>query len=595
MDVMDPIDRLQSLTKGGFPPKKKGGDSDDGEYDRGYDDRDSDKPRDADNDGKPDEEKDEQGSDDSEEEGGSEGADEEEGSEEGDDSEGDEEEGEEGDGDEDPGSLFDDGDGDEPEEGEAAGPDGSLQELVQKIASAEKDFYAARGMHGGGHHSEHTAMEVFHKLVRKLVKKVGMANGMDEGGENDGELPPPDDGKGKPFKGKPGADEKAGGDPDAKPPAFGKDDDSDEEDDDDEPTMKSFASMDLGVLLDESKPFNQMIEMQKAGWWPVVPKAERMAKAKAAACQATPGFPDDWEDANGNDGSFLDWGKIIGPHAKEGGGSVPTVQPTPTDTAAGFINDDDPMNSGDFIDWENVLKSEAEAPTMRKSDSMIAGYKAQAAEADYVVAPTGLPVRRQAPIAQPEPMMKSVSYAEVVDTQVDAIDALVKGAKPAAPVPPQPEAPAGLVGEIAALRKGYAATLVPVAPEAHQPARHEAAAPAWQPDFDMYGRPLPKAVRKAEESTYVPPTGMQWMGDNPDANVGIRREVAPMQKAAFIDDTANPMRVLRETQRDLHKAQWGIVDPIAKANMSATCPIHSVDISKASMLTHKYLSCTCGK
>jgi hypothetical protein len=55
---------------------------------------------------------------------------------------------------------------------EAGGMDPQTVDLVEQLAAAEKDFYAAKGMHGPDHHKAEMAMEVFHKLVRKLAKQV---------------------------------------------------------------------------------------------------------------------------------------------------------------------------------------------------------------------------------------------------------------------------------------------------------------------------------------------------------------------------------------------------------------------------------------
>lgn len=74
----------------------------------------------------------------------------------------------------------DDGSGDDDEsDGPPMGQDGQqpgggdVAGLVQQIAAAEEDFYAARGAHGDGHHRTDAAMETLHKLMRKLVRQVG--------------------------------------------------------------------------------------------------------------------------------------------------------------------------------------------------------------------------------------------------------------------------------------------------------------------------------------------------------------------------------------------------------------------------------------
>lgn len=55
----------------------------------------------------------------------------------------------------------------------APGQGGAVQQIVAQLADAEKEFYAAKGLHGAGHHQAEAAMSAFHKLVRKLVRTVG--------------------------------------------------------------------------------------------------------------------------------------------------------------------------------------------------------------------------------------------------------------------------------------------------------------------------------------------------------------------------------------------------------------------------------------
>jgi len=95
-----------------------------------------------------------------------------------------------------------DGGGFAPEEemAGAGGADAATVDLVEQLAAAEKDFYAAKGMHGTDHHKAELAMETFHKLVRKLAKQVhpgvgkgvppveenGDASGVPNGGDGGG-------------------------------------------------------------------------------------------------------------------------------------------------------------------------------------------------------------------------------------------------------------------------------------------------------------------------------------------------------------------------------------------------------------------------
>jgi hypothetical protein len=92
----------------------------------------------------------------------------------------------------------------EEEDGEVApGIDPALAKVVDDIASAEKDFYAARGMHGPDHHKAELAMETFHKLVRKLAKIVHPEVGRDGGAAANGMNGngPPMNGDGPPMNG----------------------------------------------------------------------------------------------------------------------------------------------------------------------------------------------------------------------------------------------------------------------------------------------------------------------------------------------------------------------------------------------------------
>lgn len=157
-----------------------------------------------------------------------------------------------GDGDElDDGDMGPEGDDgmDAPDEGdmgpEDAPEDGDLgddpQSLIQQIADAERDYYAAKGFHGPQHHNAMALLDTYHKLVRKLVRAVqGGQGGQGAQGpgdeeqvdEQDVEMEPDDqdaDGDGTPDDQDVDADgdgqKDTGAEDDqasAKPPAFGK-------------------------------------------------------------------------------------------------------------------------------------------------------------------------------------------------------------------------------------------------------------------------------------------------------------------------------------------------------------------------------------
>ncbi len=83
-----------------------------------------------------------------------------------------------GDGDEDPDAEpgeGDEGDGDAPMAASGADSEDPLT-LIQQLADAERDYYAAKGFHGPQHHNSMALLDVYHKIVRKLVRAVG-ANG----------------------------------------------------------------------------------------------------------------------------------------------------------------------------------------------------------------------------------------------------------------------------------------------------------------------------------------------------------------------------------------------------------------------------------
>ena len=154
-----------------------------------------------------------------------------------DDDEGDEVPGDEGDEDaqatgEDPELPADDGEnygvGDLNEDGETTS-------LIEEVAAVEKDYYAAAGLHGVGHHKTQRALDVYHRVVRKLVRAL-MGEPNDDAQSSDGQ-PPEKAGKpGKPGKGPPpaqgseGDDEGGGDEGDEAPQAKGPGDEGDDED-----------------------------------------------------------------------------------------------------------------------------------------------------------------------------------------------------------------------------------------------------------------------------------------------------------------------------------------------------------------------------
>lgn len=92
----------------------------------------------------------------------------------------------------------DEGDGEdlpEGDDGADAGGDASEdpQALVQQIADAERDYYAAKGFHGAQHHNSMALLDTYHKLVRKLVRAVQGGQGLEAGGGGPGDEQPDQD------------------------------------------------------------------------------------------------------------------------------------------------------------------------------------------------------------------------------------------------------------------------------------------------------------------------------------------------------------------------------------------------------------------
>ena len=50
--------------------------------------------------------------------------------------------------------------------------DGNTQSLAQELAALEKDYYAARGLHGNGSGKAEVQLDKYHRVVRKLVRAV---------------------------------------------------------------------------------------------------------------------------------------------------------------------------------------------------------------------------------------------------------------------------------------------------------------------------------------------------------------------------------------------------------------------------------------
>lgn len=87
---------------------------------------------------------------------------------------------------------------------------GAVQGAVQQLAALERDYYAAKGMHGSGHHKTEALLEQYHKAVRQLVRATA-------GGQGAAPTPPDDSGDDQDPKAAQG-----GGQPPAKQPPFGK-------------------------------------------------------------------------------------------------------------------------------------------------------------------------------------------------------------------------------------------------------------------------------------------------------------------------------------------------------------------------------------
>jgi len=304
---MDAIDQLGRLYKAAppFPPKKKGKGEDKDAESKGGDCP----PDDADGDGV-----DEDGASETDETFG----------------EGDEaSEGEEGD----DGFAPDEGDDGFPPEGdEGFGPDDDMgggvdpqtADLVEQLAAAEKDFYAAKGMHGPDHHKAELAMEVFHKLVRKLAKQVHPNVGkeqeqpMDDGGGAPpfGQKQQPQQGGdgdaafgGAPFGeqgGRPGG--YSSGDGEQGPDYEGGEDNEEKSGPPDEVIKQAKKA---GMSWDA------IDEMVKA--WPSFEKAEMLERSVADDMRAKmeePSMNNFTGDPMG--GKFIDWSGLVG-HMHEAG------------------------------------------------------------------------------------------------------------------------------------------------------------------------------------------------------------------------------------------------------------------------------------
>jgi len=131
--------------------------------------------------------------------------------------------------------LDDDNDGQPDAPGEGAGEglggeDGDLESDVQpgdpnavisKLAALERDYYAAKGMHGAGHHKTEALLDQYHRAVRELVRDVAGGQG--------GQAPQPgmppgdsdDDGVSDDVDDEDGIDSDGDGSDQDSPPPFG--------------------------------------------------------------------------------------------------------------------------------------------------------------------------------------------------------------------------------------------------------------------------------------------------------------------------------------------------------------------------------------
>jgi len=218
------------------------------------------------------------------------------------------------------------GEGDFPGgEDEQGGGSPEVAQLVMKIAAAEKDFYAAKGMHGAGHHKAEGAMDVMHKLVRKLVRSIAGAHGVDPsakpGEEGD------DSGKAPPFGKKPGGEGDEGAPSKARPfkgkkdrksnPFARGDDGGDGPDDQDEPSDDSDSDSDSGDEGDSEKkkktPFGKAVTgvMQMLG-----PVAQDVLCKAAGLPPKRPTLTHSPRPAGpAAGGGFIDWGAVVSANA----------------------------------------------------------------------------------------------------------------------------------------------------------------------------------------------------------------------------------------------------------------------------------------
>lgn len=136
-----------------------------------------------------------------------------------------------------------------PGEGEAGGDD--PQSLIQQLADAERDYYAAKGYHGAQHHNTGALLDQYHKLVRKLVRAT-------QGGQG---LPDPQSSQ-PGQQAKPGQEEQSmgPGEEDGEVPEGDEEDPEGEEDPDAEDDAASFGGEDDDSSGKKKNPFGKSME-----------------------------------------------------------------------------------------------------------------------------------------------------------------------------------------------------------------------------------------------------------------------------------------------------------------------------------------------
>lgn len=174
--------------------------------------------------------------------------------------------------------------------------DGQENSLIQEITNLEKLYYAAKGLHGSGHHKADKALDLYHRAVRKMVraqmgggepapeqegppggKSPFGGDGQEEGGDDQEE----DKGKPNPFEKKGGEDKGGKPNPFEKKGAVGGEEDDSEEEDKKKPFGKSMDPLD-SLVLEHGEPRD------------ITPVLERILKARKASRKASrkvPGSP----------------------------------------------------------------------------------------------------------------------------------------------------------------------------------------------------------------------------------------------------------------------------------------------------------------